>query len=52
MFVGMNFPVTLKPEVWMIILCFYTLLAAGIPVWIILQPGILPTLFYFTLALK
>jgi len=37
-FVGMNFPITLKPEVWMIILCFYTLFAAGIPVWIILQP--------------
>jgi carbon starvation protein len=37
-FVGMNFPVTLSPDVWMIILCFYTLLAAGIPVWIILQP--------------
>ncbi len=37
-FVGMNFPITLAPEVWMIILCFYTLLAAGIPVWIILQP--------------
>ena len=37
-FVGMNFPITLDPDVWMIILCFYTLLAAGIPVWIILQP--------------
>jgi carbon starvation protein len=36
--VGMQYPVTLKPEVWMIILCFYTLFAAGIPVWIILQP--------------
>lgn len=36
--VGMSYPVTLKPNVWMIILCFYTLLAAGIPVWIILQP--------------
>lgn len=36
--VGMNFPVTLEPNAWMIILCFYTLMAAGIPVWIILQP--------------
>ena len=36
--VGMNFPVTLSPNAWMIILSFYTLLAAGIPVWIILQP--------------
>jgi carbon starvation protein len=37
-FIGMIFPVTLSPNVWMIILSFYTLLAAGIPVWIILQP--------------
>jgi len=36
--VGMEFPVTFSPNTWMIILCFYTLLAAGIPVWIILQP--------------
>jgi carbon starvation protein len=36
--VGMRFPVTLSPNVWMIVLCFYTFLAAGIPVWIILQP--------------
>lgn len=37
-FIGMNYPVTFSPNVWMIILSFYTLLAAGIPVWIILQP--------------
>jgi carbon starvation protein len=36
--VGMNYPVTLNPTTWMIILSFYTFLAAGIPVWIILQP--------------
>ena len=36
--VGMQYPVSLDPGVWMIILCFYTLFAAGIPVWIILQP--------------
>ena len=35
---GMKYPVSLDPDVWMVILCFYTLLAAGIPVWIILQP--------------
>jgi len=35
---GMKYPVSLDPDIWMIILCFYTLLAAGIPVWIILQP--------------
>lgn len=36
--IGMSFPVTFKPNTWMIILCIYTLFAAGIPVWIILQP--------------
>jgi carbon starvation protein len=36
--VGMNYPVTLNSTTWMIILSFYCLLAAGIPVWIILQP--------------
>ncbi len=36
--VGMEYPVSFKPNTWMIILCFYTLIAAGIPVWIILQP--------------
>ena len=36
--VGMSYPVTLNTTAWMIILSFYCLLAAGIPVWIILQP--------------
>lgn len=36
--IGMSYPVSLKPEVWMVILSFYTLMAAGIPVWLILQP--------------
>ncbi len=36
--VGLQMPVALDTNTWMIILCFYTLLAAGIPVWIILQP--------------
>lgn len=36
--VGMSYPVSLKPEIWMVILSFYTMLAAGIPVWLILQP--------------
>jgi carbon starvation protein len=36
--VGMSYPVTLNTTTWMIILSFYCLLAAGIPVWIILQP--------------
>ncbi|MCX5846483.1 MAG: carbon starvation protein A [Deltaproteobacteria bacterium] len=36
--IGMEYPVQFSPNTWMIILCFYTFLAAGIPVWIILQP--------------
>jgi carbon starvation protein len=36
--IGMHYPVTFNATTWMIILCFYCLLAAGIPVWIILQP--------------
>lgn len=36
--VGMKHPVSFAPEVWMLVLSVYTLLAAGIPVWIILQP--------------
>ncbi|NTW07719.1 MAG: carbon starvation protein A, partial [Syntrophaceae bacterium] len=35
---GMNFPIAINTTAWMIILSFYTLLAAGIPVWVILQP--------------
>ncbi|MFN3466577.1 MAG: carbon starvation protein A, partial [Candidatus Brocadiales bacterium] len=37
-FIGLVQPVSLPPLVWMIILSIYTLLAAGIPVWILLQP--------------
>jgi carbon starvation protein len=36
--VGLRYPISLNTTTWMIILSFYTLLAAGIPVWIILQP--------------
>lgn len=36
--VGIYFPITLKPEVWMIIISIYCLFAAGVPVWLILQP--------------
>jgi carbon starvation protein len=36
--IGLKIPVALETNTWMIILCFYTLLAAGIPVWVILQP--------------
>jgi carbon starvation protein len=37
-YVGFRYPVTISPNIWMVIISFYTLLAAGIPVWIILQP--------------
>jgi carbon starvation protein len=36
--IGMSHPISFKPEIWMVILSFYTLFAAGIPVWLILQP--------------
>ncbi|WP_027717015.1 carbon starvation CstA family protein [Desulfovirgula thermocuniculi] len=36
--VGMSHPVMLNPKVWMVIISIYVLFAAGIPVWIILQP--------------
>ncbi|RPI74627.1 MAG: carbon starvation protein A [Desulfobacteraceae bacterium] len=37
-FIGLSYPVTISTTTWMIILSFYTLIAAGIPVWVILQP--------------
>lgn len=37
-FIGFVFPITIDPNLWIIILGFYSFLAAGIPVWIILQP--------------
>ncbi|MBM3327635.1 MAG: carbon starvation protein A [Calditrichaeota bacterium] len=36
--VGFQIPVTLDPKLWMIILSIYCLFAAGLPVWVILQP--------------
>ena len=36
--IGLLFPLKIDPLVWMVILSFYTLIAAGVPVWIILQP--------------
>lgn len=35
---GIYNPLTLDPKVWMMILSVYAVFAAGIPVWIILQP--------------
>ncbi len=36
--VGIRFPVTLPPTVWMVLLTAYVFLAAGVPVWLVLQP--------------
>jgi carbon starvation protein len=36
--IGLLYPVTIEPGVWMIILSVYVFLASGIPVWVILQP--------------
>ena len=35
---GIAFPVTMDPTTWMIIISIYVLVAAGVPVWLILQP--------------
>jgi carbon starvation protein len=37
-FLGIAVPVTLAPTTWMIIISVYVLFAAGVPVWLILQP--------------
>ncbi len=36
--VGVRYPVMVTPDLWRIIICIYVFIAAGIPVWIILQP--------------
>ncbi|MGB9893210.1 MAG: carbon starvation protein A [Candidatus Saccharicenans sp.] len=36
--IGIHFPITLNPRAWMIIISIYVLIAAGVPVWVILQP--------------
>lgn len=37
-FVGLKWPVALNPDHWRILLCLYVFLAAGVPVWVLLQP--------------
>lgn len=37
-FVGFELPVTIDPSSWMVILSIYMVLAAWVPVWVILQP--------------
>ena len=36
--IGLNYPITLSPSVWMLILAAYTFVACEAPVWVILQP--------------
>lgn len=36
--IGVFFPVSLNPKHWMIILSIYVVIAAGAPVWVVLQP--------------
>jgi carbon starvation protein len=35
---GIAFPVTMAPTTWMIAISIYVLIAAGVPVWLVLQP--------------
>lgn len=37
-YIGFKLPIALDPKLWMLIISVYTFFAAGIPVWIILQP--------------
>lgn len=36
--IGLFYPVSIDPKVWQIILTVYVFIAAGIPVWLVLQP--------------
>jgi len=36
--VGIYYPISFSPQTWMIIISVYVLFAAGIPVWMVLQP--------------
>jgi carbon starvation protein len=36
--IGLKYPVSLNPTHWMIIISIYTIFAAGLPVWFVLQP--------------
>ena len=35
---GIAYPISLAPTAWMVIISVYVLIAAGVPVWLILQP--------------
>ena len=36
--IGLILPVRLDPFIWMIVISVYTIFAAGVPVWVVLQP--------------
>lgn len=36
--IGLKFPVSLNPQIWMVIILIYSFIASWIPVWVILQP--------------
>lgn len=36
--IGFYFPISINPFIWQIILSIYTIFAAGVPVWLVLQP--------------
>ena len=36
--IGLIFPIKIDPFYWMILLSIYTIFAAGVPVWLVLQP--------------
>ncbi|GAB4388467.1 MAG: carbon starvation protein A [Thermodesulfovibrionales bacterium] len=36
--VGLRFPLGISPSLWMVIISVYVLAAAGLPVWVVLQP--------------
>ena len=36
--IGFKYPITLDPQLWMVIILFYSFFASWIPVWLVLQP--------------
>jgi len=36
--IGLELPVRLEPKTWMVVLAVYSFIAAGLPVWVLLQP--------------
>ncbi len=51
-YIGFNFPLTLQPFWWMLIIAAYTLFACEAPVWLILQPRdfVNVQILYFSIA--